>query len=161
MIQAIEKSKGPKASAQKICPRERKARQYPVIPHFPCALKKTATLLIQWIKVGVIPEVEFMPSIALERHEIDRRKDYALEQCVTSRGIFYEKHKAGQILFQEGVINIKNLLFLKHSDKVKGHVIMVSHNKMEIEKGEQQTPKGEPSLDHTAQQAQNLFKFMI
>lgn len=42
-----------------------------------------------------------------------------LEKCIIFRGIFNEKHKVGEILFQEGAININDLQFPKHSDKGK------------------------------------------
>lgn len=40
--------------------------------------------------------------------------------------------------------------------KSKCRLIMASHDEMEVEKGEQQIPKGEPDLDCNAQHVQNL-----
>lgn len=106
------------------------------------------------------PEVEFQSGFG--RREVlayHRRNSYTLEQCVTFKIIFYEKHKAGEVLFQEGVVRISDLSIPKQGDKGKGQEMMALHDDMEIEEDEHQTPVGEPNLDRMTQQASNLFKF--
>lgn len=56
-----------------------------------------------------------------------------MAQCLTFKSIFGEKHKAWEILFQEGAANINNLRFLKHDDRRKAYAMMVSYCEMEIE----------------------------
>lgn len=50
-----------------------------------------------------------------------RRKGRMLEECVTFKMIFYEKHKAREVLFQDGgAVRIKELPFPKHHERGKG-----------------------------------------
>lgn len=41
--------------------------------------------------------------------------------------IFDEKHKACEILFHKGAVNIKDLPFFKHNGRGKVHAMMASH----------------------------------
>lgn len=59
-----------------------------------------------------------------------------MDQCFTFIKILDEKHKAGEILFQGGAVNINELPFSKHNDRGKGHMMMVSHHELEVEKDE-------------------------
>lgn len=47
---------------------------------------------------------------------------------------FDEKHKACEILFHKGTVNIKDLPFCKHTGRGKVHAMMASHCDMEIER---------------------------
>lgn len=46
-----------------------------------------------------------------------------LERCITFRRTFDDQHKAGELLFEEGVVNI-NLPSSKHGDKGRGQVMV-------------------------------------
>lgn len=52
-------------------------------------------------------------------------------------------------MFQEGSINIKDLLFLQYKDRGEGHATMASHE-MEIERDEQKALKGELDQERMA-----------
>lgn len=45
---------------------------------------------------------------------------------------FKEKHKIGEILFQERVVSINDLPFSKHNEKGKGQVMIASHAEVEV-----------------------------
>lgn len=74
-----------------------------------------------------------------------------LDQCLTFRTIFGEKHKAGKILFQERAININNLSFPKHNDIGKEHAMMESHCEMETRRDEKRASNSEVDLNRMAQ----------
>lgn len=44
------------------------------------------------------------------------------DQCVTIE-IYFTRSTKRQIQFQKGDVNINNLQFLKHSDRVKAHAV--------------------------------------
>lgn len=74
------------------------------------------------------------------------RKGHPLEQCVTFRTLFNEKHKASEIRSQEGwLVNINESSFPKHQDIRKGQVMMVPNSEKEVE-GLQ--PKVKPNLEN-------------
>lgn len=99
IIAVVEKNKGAKSSSSKIMTYNRRENQMiPIFPHFPCVAKKAVALLEQWINDNVIHllEVELFASVTElndPRHcHFHKKKGHSLEQCVTSRKIFYEKH---------------------------------------------------------------------
>lgn len=61
----------------------------------------------------------------------------------TFRKIFVEKHKAGEILLQEGVVNYYNLP--KHNCRGKAHGMIETHCELEVE--EMKSFEAEPDLD--------------
>lgn len=67
-----------------------------------------------------------------------------LGQCATFRKIFDEKHKVGDILFQEGrVANINELPFPEHQGRGKIQEMMASQKEMEVEGYEAKLAEGE------------------
>lgn len=82
-----------------------------------------------------------------------KKKGHTSEWCFTSKGIFDEKHKASEILFQEGIASISDLAFPKHMTKAICQAVMAFHSKMKIEKDEQQAHESERDLDLMAQQS--------
>lgn len=95
-----------------------------------------------------LPKVEYFPPFTDQKDVrycgYYRRKGHTVEQRITFRRIFDEKHKVGEVLFKKGAVN--DLLFRKHDEKGKGQVMMALHTKIEIGGDEAHQPKGEPDL---------------
>lgn len=127
--------------------------------------KKALALLEQWIKHEVIQflEVESLSTTEDKKHSKDclshRKRGYSLKQCYSFQGVFNVKHKAGEVLLQEGNTSINTLPFLKHDDRDKGHVMVASHREVGVEKVDEKILEAELDLDWMAQQIQNLFKY--
>lgn len=77
-----------------------------------------------------------------------RRNGHMLEQFVTFRKIFNEKHKVGDILFYERVVSINDLPFPKNNDKDKGP----NNNELACGDGDQRTATWGRERDWLAEQ---------
>lgn len=96
-------------------------KSYPILPSFPCGIKKALALLNQWIKneAIVLPHVDQPPSEEDQQgsnfYPYHRKKGHSLEQCVVFRKIFDQKLEAGEILFQnEEFQNVHDRPFPDH-----------------------------------------------
>lgn len=59
---------------------------------------------------------------------------HTFEHCISFRRLFDEKQKAGRVLFQKGgAVSINELPFPKHQVKSKGHMMMTSSIKRDVE----------------------------
>lgn len=138
-------------------------KSYPILPPFPCGIKKALALLNQWVKGKAItlPHVDQLPSEedwqGLNFCPYHRKRGHNLEQCVVFHKIFDQKLEAGQILFQnEESQNVHDRPFPDHRErKGKTQVMMVSC----IDKEMVSQPEDEPDLDQRASKVQDLFKF--
>lgn len=61
------------------------------------------------------------------------------------------RHKAGEILFQEGgAVSTNELSFIKRQDRAKGQLMMTFRADMEFEGDGAMEPTGEPDLNYMA-----------
>lgn len=85
-----------------------------------------------------------------------------IEQCLTSRRIFSEEHKArgppSLGVLEEGDTSINKLPITKHDCSGKGHVRLASHHEEKTKGTMENVPKAEPDLDPMARKVQNLFE---
>lgn len=118
--------------------RYERGQEIPKFIALPSGVKKFAALLEQSVKDRLFVCLRWNLSVPQRSkgHKVlplCRRKDHKLEQCVTFRRIFDEKHKVDESLFQEEVVNINGLLFPKSNDKGKGQAMMAPHREIESE----------------------------
>lgn len=114
----LDKGKGSRSSNSRSTNLDKRApKKEPVLLNFPCGAKKGAALLEHWVEEQVfrLCFVGRFPSPA-DQEDADychclQREGYPLEQCISFKILFDRKHKASEILFQEGgVVNIRNYL---------------------------------------------------
>lgn len=69
--------------------------------------------------------------------------------------------REAKALIREGAIRTNELTFLKHYERGKGQMMMVSYAKMEVEGDEALQSEDKPDLDRMAQPMQSLFKLLL
>lgn len=92
----------------------KKRRHFFILLPFPYGAKKALALLEQQVKDDFsFPEVQFLFATKdqkdSKRYPYRQKTKHLLKQCFTLRKIFYEEHRAWEILFQEGTTSINNL----------------------------------------------------
>lgn len=104
-----------------------------------------------------------MPSHSLKILSIvifNARRGILRTRCTAFRRIFYAKHTAGEILFQdEGALDLYERPFSNHKNNNRGvwHVITVSSGKRDSEGDVPMQLEGELDLHKLTQRVQNLF----
>lgn len=118
-------------------------------------LSNRSSIVIHLLKAELLPSVidqkdaRYYPYHWIKRHTSG--------QCFTFNRIF-EKHRASEILFREGAVNINDLRLPKCSDKGKGQCDDGISSKMEIERDEQKAPEGKMRSGLNGSTVRNLFK---
>lgn len=111
-----------------------------------------------------MPEIESLPFASGLKHPkycpYHHKRGVAFEQFYTFRRFFNNKHKVGEILYQDRNTSINNLSFSTHDDRGKWKVMMASHGATKAEENEEKAPEPELEVNHMARQVQNLFNFM-